>query len=116
MYAMSFQVPICGHGTLINADPKLQALSCSTHSAEVLRAQLSGWQKFRAFQRRIRAYYRNKSFSVFVDKVRERRRRHKVDGDVRLLFTLEQQAPSAVHVRSSGFANFCRFTPALDTS
>lgn len=44
------------------------------------------------FQRKIRAYYRNNSFSSFVDEVRERRRRHGVGGDVRLLLGPEQQS------------------------
>lgn len=57
----------------------------------VLRAQLSDWRKFRVFQRKIRAYYRNNSFSSFVDEVRERRRRHGVGGDVCLLLSPEQQ-------------------------
>ncbi|KAI9781670.1 MAG: hypothetical protein M1816_002227 [Peltula sp. TS41687] len=59
----------------------------------VLRAQLSDWRKFRYFQRRIRAYYRNQSFSSFVDKVRERRKRHGVGGVVRLLLDPKQQSP-----------------------
>ncbi len=58
----------------------------------VLRAQLSDWRKFRVFQRKIRAYYQNTSFSSFVNEVRERRRRHEVDGDVRLLLSPEQQS------------------------
>ena len=59
----------------------------------VLCAQLSNWQIFRAFQRKIRRCYRNKPFSNFVNKVRERRRRHALCGDVRLLLDLEQQSP-----------------------
>lgn len=50
----------------------------------VLRAQLSDWEEFRSFQKRIRQYYaRNlKPFTEFKDKVRERRQRHKLEGHV----------------------------------
>ena len=58
----------------------------------MLRTQLSDWRKFRVFQEKIRAYYHTKAFSIFVDNVRERRQRHKVGGDVRLLFNSEQQS------------------------
>ena len=51
----------------------------------MLCAQLSDWKKFRKFQGKIRRYYlQQKTFSHFEDQVRERRRRHKVEGDVRL--------------------------------
>jgi hypothetical protein len=58
----------------------------------VLRAQLSDWERFRGFQRKIRQYYRHKSFSDFEEKVRERRRRHQLGGDVRLRFNSGQQS------------------------
>lgn len=58
----------------------------------VLRAQLLDWQKFRAFQGRVRRYYRQRPFNAFVDKVCERQRRHKVGGDVHLQFDVEQQS------------------------
>lgn len=57
----------------------------------VLRAQLSDWRKFRIFQERVRAYYRNKPFRHFEDVVRERRR-HELCDDVRLLLNSEQQS------------------------
>lgn len=58
----------------------------------MLRAQLSDWERFRGFQRKIRQYYRHKSFSDFEGKVRERRRRHQLGGDVRLRFNQGQQS------------------------
>lgn len=57
----------------------------------MLRAQLSDWQKFRAFQGRVRRYYRQRPFNEIVDKVCERQRRHKVGGDVHLQVDVEQQ-------------------------
>lgn len=51
----------------------------------VLCAQLSDWKEFRRFQGKIRRHYlQRKAFSYFEDQVRERRRKHKVEGDVRL--------------------------------
>lgn len=58
----------------------------------VLRAQRSDWQRFRAFQKRIRRYYRNKPFSDFVNKARQRRQRHELGGNIYLLPDLEQQS------------------------
>ena len=58
----------------------------------MLRAQLSGWEQFRGFQRKIRQYYRYKPFSDFEEKVRERRRRHQLGGDVRLRSDSGQQS------------------------
>lgn len=51
----------------------------------MLCAQLSDWKEFRRFQGKIRRHYlQQKAFSYFEDQVRERRRKHKVEGDVRL--------------------------------
>ena len=58
----------------------------------VLCAQRFDWQKFRTSQRRDRNRYRNKTFSNFVDGVRERRRRHEVGGHIHLLMGPEQQS------------------------
>jgi hypothetical protein len=43
------------------------------------------------FQKEIRAHYQDKPFSEFVDKVCERRLRHKMDSDIHLQFSPEQQ-------------------------
>ena len=49
----------------------------------MLCAQLSDWKEFRRFQGKIRRHYlQQKAFSYFEDQVRERRRKHKVEGDV----------------------------------
>ena len=59
----------------------------------VLCAQLSDWKKFRTFQGKIRQYHLQKrNFSSFEDKVRKRRRRHGVGGNVRLRSELAQQS------------------------
>lgn len=57
----------------------------------VLRAQLADWQEFRSFQGRNRGYYRRRPFNEFVDKVRERRGRHSLEGDTCLRFDVNQQ-------------------------
>ena len=54
-----------------------------------LRSQLEGWGRFRAFQRRARAYH----FDSYKRKACERRQRHGYDGDVRLTVDLQQQDP-----------------------
>ena len=56
----------------------------------VLQAQLSDWKRFREFQKRVRRYYEHRSFNDFVDQVRERRRRHRLGGNVCLRLDLEQ--------------------------
>lgn len=56
----------------------------------VLRAQLSDWKRFRGFQKKVRRYYRHRNFSEFVDQVRERRRRHRLGGNVCLRLDLNQ--------------------------
>ena len=58
----------------------------------VLCAQRTNWRKFRAYQLRTRDRYRDKSFTKFVDEVCERRRRHALGGDVRLLLDPKQQS------------------------
>ncbi len=58
----------------------------------MLRAQLSDWQNFRSFQGRIRQYYRKRPISEFVTKARNRRRKHNLDGNVRLRFDVNQQS------------------------
>lgn len=57
-----------------------------------LRPQLSNWRAFRAFQLKTRRYYRNISFSKYVDVIQERRQSHNLSGDVRLLLDPEQQS------------------------
>ncbi len=57
----------------------------------VLRAQLSDWQKFRAFQKRVRRHYRQRPFNEFVVRVYERQRRHKVGRNVYLQFDVKEQ-------------------------
>ncbi|KAH8743549.1 hypothetical protein F5883DRAFT_592737 [Diaporthe sp. PMI_573] len=52
-------------------------------------AQWTAWQKFRASQKRTRQRF--KPFSTFVDRVRERRRKHGLDCDVRMTAELERQ-------------------------
>ena len=58
----------------------------------MLCAQRSDWRKFRQSQRRIRHRYRNKSFSIFLDEVRERRRAHGLDDNVHLLLDPQKQS------------------------
>ena len=59
----------------------------------VLRAQLSDWKRFRKFQERNRRHYsQKKTLGDFEDKVRERRRRHKVEGDICLRSEPGQQS------------------------
>jgi hypothetical protein len=58
----------------------------------ILRAQLSDWQKFRAFQRRVRRSYQQRPFTEFVDKVCERQRKHKVEEDFHLQLNVKQQS------------------------
>lgn len=55
-------------------------------------AQRSDWQRFRVFQRMARRGSQDTPFSKFEDQVRERRRRHGLDGVVRLLLQPEQQS------------------------
>ena len=81
--------------TLRNITQMFQAivrywLSLLRKNDVVLCAQASDWRKFRADQLRQRRF-RNDSFDEFVDEVRERRRRHGLSGDVRLLSDLRQQ-------------------------
>ena len=58
----------------------------------MLCAQRLDWRKFRQSQRRLRHRYRNKSFSIFLDEVRERRRAHRLDDNVHLLLDPQQQS------------------------
>lgn len=58
----------------------------------MLCAQRSDWRRFRESQRRLRYRYRNKSFSIFLDEVRERRRAHGLDDNVHLLLDPHQQS------------------------
>ncbi|KAI4230584.1 MAG: hypothetical protein L6R40_007996 [Gallowayella cf. fulva] len=66
--------------------------SFSSTDDVVLCAQRSDWRKFRQAQRRLRHHYRNKSFSIFVDEVRGRRRAHSLDDNVHLLLDPQQQS------------------------
>ncbi len=58
----------------------------------MLCAQRSDWRKFRQSQRRLWHRHRNKSFSIFLDEVRERRRAHRLDDNVHLLLDPQQQS------------------------
>ncbi|KAL9013831.1 MAG: hypothetical protein Q9173_001498 [Seirophora scorigena] len=58
----------------------------------VLGAQRADWEKFRHTQRSLRHRYRNKSFSIFVDEVRARRRAHGLDDNVQLLLDPQLQS------------------------
>ena len=66
--------------------------SFSSTDDVVLCAQRSDWRKFRQSQQRLRYHYRNKSFSIFVHEVRDRRRAHGLDDNVHLLFDPQQQS------------------------
>lgn len=82
--------------TLRNVPQKFQAivgywLALLRTDDVVLCAQASDWRKFRADQLRDRRRFRNKRFGEFVDEVRERRRRHGLGGDFRLLPDPRQQ-------------------------
>ena len=66
--------------------------SFSSTDDVVLCAQRSDWRRFRESQRRVRYRYRNKSFSVFMDEVRERRRAHGLDDNIHLLLDPQQQS------------------------
>ena len=56
----------------------------------VLCAQASDWRGFRKYQLN-RCQYRKKHFDEFIDKIRERRRRHGLSDDIRLLPDPRQQ-------------------------
>jgi hypothetical protein len=56
----------------------------------VLCYQKLDWEKFRKLQAIVRC--RKRSFSNFVDEIRERRQRHGLGGDVRFLLNTEQQS------------------------
>jgi hypothetical protein len=59
-----------------------------------LKAQLSDWENFCKYQRDVRRYYlRRKTFVAFNEKVRERRRRHGLEGDASLDPDPETQTP-----------------------
>ena len=66
--------------------------SFSSTDDVVLCAQMSDWRKIRLAQRRLRYRYRNKSFSIFVDEVRGRRRAHNLDDNLHLLLDRQQQS------------------------
>ena len=65
--------------------------SFSSTDDVVLCAQRSDWRIFRQSQRHLRHRYRNGSFGIFLDKVRERRRAHGLDDNAHLLLNLQQQ-------------------------
>lgn len=66
--------------------------SFSSTDDVVLCAQRSDWRNFRASQVRVRGRYRNKPFSIFIDEVRDRRRRHGLGVDVHLLLDSQQHS------------------------
>ncbi|KAL8937939.1 MAG: hypothetical protein Q9211_003438 [Gyalolechia sp. 1 TL-2023] len=72
--------------------PRKYWQSFSSTDDVVLCAQGSDWRNFRQAQRRLRHSYRNKSFSIFVDDVRGRRRARSLDDNVHLLWDLQQQS------------------------
>lgn len=81
--------------TLRNIPQKFQSivgywLSLLRTDDVVLCAQVSDWRKFRADQL-CRRRFRNEHFDEFLNEIRERRRRHGLDGDVHLLPNLRQQ-------------------------
>lgn len=67
--------------------------SLSDTGRVVLTAQLSDWEDFRKYQRDIRRHYLHwKTFGDFEEKVRDRRRRHGLEGDAFLHPELEKQS------------------------
>ena len=61
----------------------------------LLCAQLNYWKKFRSYQERLRRYYQHrKTFPDFQDKVRDRRQRYGLKGDVCLCLDARQQSRS----------------------
>ncbi len=59
----------------------------------VLTAQLSDWEDFCKYQRGVRRYYlQRNTFATFLKRVRDRRRRHGLEGDVSLLPDPGQQS------------------------
>ncbi|CAO1596150.1 hypothetical protein XANCAGTX0491_000004 [Xanthoria calcicola] len=57
----------------------------------VLCAQRSDWRRFQDARRRLRYRYRNKSFALLEDEIRQRRRAHGLDDTVHLLLDPQQQ-------------------------
>lgn len=57
----------------------------------MLCAQKSIWRKFWQSQQRLRHHYWNKSFNIFLDEIRERRRAHELNDNVNLLLDPQQQ-------------------------
>lgn len=67
--------------------------SLSDTGRVVLTAQLSDWEDFRKYQRDIRRHcLHRKTFGDFEEKVRDRRRRHGLEGDASLHPELEKQS------------------------
>lgn len=59
----------------------------------VLCTQLQDWAKFRNYQGRVRQYHRRrKTFADFLEKVRDRRRRYGLKGDICLQLNSRQQS------------------------
>jgi hypothetical protein len=58
----------------------------------VLKAQLSDWQKFHAFQARMRRNYRYELFVQYIDKLHDLRRTYNIDGEVTLRSDITQQS------------------------
>ena len=58
----------------------------------VLCAQRSDWRTFRRSQQRLRHHYRNKSFSIFLSEVRERRRTYELNANVHILLDAQKQS------------------------
>ena len=59
----------------------------------LLSSQLNDWEAFRDYQNRVRRYYiQRKSFGVHEEKVRDRRRKHGLEGDAFLDFNLDTQS------------------------
>ena len=82
----------------------------------MLRAELSDWRKFRASQLRARRRFRNESFIEYVSEVRERRQRHKLSDNVRLLSHPKQQSrlDNWVEYQSYHLQGFERFKNKRD--
>ncbi len=82
--------------TLRNVPPRFQAIvgywiGILQRDDVVLGAQLSDWRSFKSDQLRTRRRFPDTHFGNFVEEIRERRRRHRLKGDVSLSFDSRQQ-------------------------
>ncbi|KAL8941884.1 MAG: hypothetical protein Q9216_001994 [Gyalolechia sp. 2 TL-2023] len=92
-YPAAFDLPLPDHvGTHQGVVSYFKRYGC--FNSRILCSQLLDWEKFRRFQAKNRRYFlpRN-TFPAFQEKVRNRRQRHKLEGDVSLHPDPEQQRP-----------------------